>query len=341
MSSLNSAPSGPSFVFIDDQSGAIQYAGDWAPSDYPSAVANNGTVTLGLAANASATYAFTVPDGEAMIIAVFGVVLPANASGTLPISSYTLDSASAVQYTPPLDAAHPKQVGFYESPPLPPGPHELVIEVEKVPDPDAYPYMLDELVVMEGAISRPPGAHGVSAGAIVGAVIGSVALLVNVLGLLGMFFYFRRRARRRDGARRRDEMGEHDEEKPFVPTPYTIGEDSPEREPIPPNSSGKRAIESPAPAPRSPEVRMWETPVASDPQVKDGAATHIVPHDMARSTGVVQPSGDCVLEVGPRERDGRAAAPVASGGGERRLSMSERRQGSSAPAEAPPVYSPR
>ncbi|KAH9948298.1 hypothetical protein B0H21DRAFT_821145 [Amylocystis lapponica] len=128
-------------TIVDDQDPAIEYVGSWHHFNESDAAYGTLSGALSLPANLSFFWN-AAADGDT--VTVLGTVGPANGTA-VPVSSYQLDQASPVTYTPPADISFALDQQFYLSPPLPKGPHVLVIQVQQTTA--TYASILDYLCI--------------------------------------------------------------------------------------------------------------------------------------------------------------------------------------------------
>ncbi|CCL99766.1 uncharacterized protein FIBRA_01788 [Fibroporia radiculosa] len=214
-----------SYAVFDDQSPAdIRYSGPWVHYTLSgNEQVWNQTLTSATSTSCSLSWNFS---------GVVGTVLPANGT-TPPTTLYSIDGASPSTYTPPLNITERRDRQlFFTSDALSDGEHTLTITVTSV-DGGNDPFLLDFFFL--ATTSNSPTATYISMaipstsssamanistsstdsmGAVVGGVVGGLALLV--MTLLGMIFIYRRR--RGNGADYHSVVD--DDLKPFLPVPY-------------------------------------------------------------------------------------------------------------------------
>ncbi|KAJ3543890.1 hypothetical protein NMY22_g2972 [Coprinellus aureogranulatus] len=170
-------------VRLDDRHPSIQYSGtsevgsgQWQSVDDPAAF--NGTITSATSVGATARVVF-----EGTKIEVYGSILQ-GVLGRPATSLYTLDDGDTVRYTGMPSDANQTQVLFYSSPNFAPGTHDLLIRNE----------VADGQLNLDYFLLWPSPKRAVPVGAVVGAVIGSVAFMtVTILAVVCLW----RRGRKR------------------------------------------------------------------------------------------------------------------------------------------------
>ncbi|CAL1703259.1 unnamed protein product [Somion occarium] len=193
------------FVAVSDDDPSIRYEGNWAQLR-----AGGGSAHATFCSASSTSYSFTFSGTR---ITVGGVLLPPNGTATLT-STYTVDDSQPVTYRAPTNTTQESDsVVFFLSPFLSAAQHTLVVDVASCSTEN--PYIIQLIGYIPTSTSTLPSAsymptnfplptgsaaNGASTneshsstpvGAIVGGVIGGVALLV-ITAITLWYFCFRR-----------------------------------------------------------------------------------------------------------------------------------------------------
>ncbi|KAF8079315.1 hypothetical protein FPV67DRAFT_110212 [Lyophyllum atratum] len=175
-------------VLVENTDPALSYDSDWREVD--------GVAHMTTTQGSQVTLNFT--GTQLTWIGYIPIEQPGNGSS----ASYSIDNGSPTSFAlvghPPTDGTSRFNQIFFTTPRLAPGPHTMVVEYNG--NPQLTPLTLEHIYLTTSssggnptATMQPGGGKHTSVGPVVGGVVGGIAAIAIILGLV---FFWRRRQRR-------------------------------------------------------------------------------------------------------------------------------------------------